>query len=133
MNIPKLVYSGVGKRKTAVAYVIIKTGSDIIKINNKTVEELSSIYKEYLQIILKPITLLNPSDKYEIYISVSGGGVISKFEAIQLAISKCLAKISLENKKNLRKYSLTTTDSRIKERRKYGLKKARKAPQYSKR
>lgn len=126
-------YSGIGKRKTSVAKVSLKEGSGEIIINQKTLHDFFSGAPNECDQIKNPLVLLNLINKYDITVTVKGGGISSQLEAIQLAISKCLSSLNTEYRKILSQNLLLRRDSRIKERRKYGLKKARKASQYSKR
>lgn len=121
-------YKGIGKRKTSIAKVILKKGKGIFNINNKLFN-INNNYFNY-KIILSCFKILNLNIlKYNVDIYVKGGGIISQLYAIKLAISKAIYNINYKYKK----YLSLSTDSRIKERRKYGLKKARKSSQYSKR
>ena len=127
------VYTGLGKRKTSVAKVFLKEGNGTIQVNNKTFEDFFSGLPEEKEMINNPFILVNLSNKYDLDIKVKGGGISSQMDAIRLAISKALCTINVENRVILNQNLLLRRDSRIKERRKYGLKKARKASQYSKR
>ena len=133
MNNSNIFYEGLGKRKTSVAKVFLKEGSGLITINQKTFEDFFQSLKEERELIKSPLVLVNLNNKYDISIQVKGGGVTAQLEAIQLAISKALCTISNEFRPILNQSLFLRRDSRIKERRKYGLKKARKASQYSKR
>jgi small subunit ribosomal protein S9 len=133
MNTMDLIYTGVGKRKTAVAKIFLKEGSGIIKVNNKSFDESFLNLKDERNFIKNPLVLLNLTNDYDIDIYVQGGGIIAQLDAIKLGIAKAIASIKTEYRVNLNQYFLLRRDSRIKERRKYGLKKARKASQYSKR
>ncbi len=124
---------GLGKRKTSIAKVFLKEGSGIIKINEKNFEDFSNAVGDEKEMIRSPLILLSNNTKYDIIIKVKGGGIISQIEAIRLAISKALSKINKDYRPILKQNLFLRRDSRIKERRKYGLKKARKASQYSKR
>lgn len=129
----KNFYSGLGKRKTSVAKVFLTQGSGIITINKKTFDHFFSGIGEEKELIKTPFILVNLNNQYNLDIKVQGGGITSQLEAIRLAISKALCTINLEYRQILNQKFLLRRDSRIKERRKYGLKKARKASQYSKR
>jgi small subunit ribosomal protein S9 len=126
-------FSATGKRKTSIAKVFLKEGSGIINVNEKTFETFFAGASYEREIIKNPLILLNLNNKYDIEIRVNGGGMNGQLEAIRLAISKALATLNLEYRPILKHNLLLRRDSRIKERRKYGLKKARKASQYSKR
>jgi len=127
------LYNGLGKRKTSVAKVFLKEGSGIITINGKMFEHFFASIGEERELLKNPLMLADLDNNYDIDIKVKGGGVNSQFEAIRLAISKAVCTINPDYRSILKRASLLTRDSRIKERRKYGLKKARKASQYSKR
>lgn len=123
----------VGKRKEATAKVQILKGSGQILINNKGINSYVQNNLIYLSLIYKPLIHLNLINHYNIIINVRGGGLKGQTEAIQLGIAKCLCKLNHSYKESLKSKGYLRRDSRIKERRKYGLKKARKAPQFSKR
>jgi small subunit ribosomal protein S9 len=133
MNKNDLVYSGIGKRKTSVAKIFLKEGSGIILINNKPFEKSFLSLKEDRELLKTPLILVNLNTFYDIDIKVKGGGINSQLEAVKLGISKAICTINNEYRSILNQQLLLRRDSRIKERRKYGLKKARKASQYSKR
>jgi small subunit ribosomal protein S9 len=133
MNNSNIFYEGLGKRKTSVAKVFLKEGNGLITVNQKTFEDFFQSLKEERELIKSPLVLVNLNNKYDISIQVKGGGVTAQLEAIQLAISKALCTINTEFRPILNQSLFLRRDSRIKERRKYGLKKARKASQYSKR
>ena len=133
MNNSNIFYEGLGKRKTSVAKVFLKEGNGLITVNQKSFEDFFQSLKEERELIKSPLVLVNLNNKYDISIQVKGGGVTAQLEAIQLAISKALCTINTEFRPILNQSLFLRRDSRIKERRKYGLKKARKASQYSKR
>ena len=118
-------YFGRGRRKTAHARVKLTQGTGELKINNK----LTEIDKK----LLEPFQLVGLEKKWDIEAFVHGGGKTSQIEAIQLAISRTLLLIDQNSKTTLRKSNLLTRDQREKERKKPGLKRARRAPQWSKR
>jgi small subunit ribosomal protein S9 len=127
------LYTGIGKRKTSVAKVFLAEGSGIFKINNKSLTEFFSGIGEEHELLKNPFILVDLNNKYDVDIKVFGGGISSQFDAVKLALVKALCTINIEYRQIFKKQLLLTRDSRIKERRKYGLKKARKASQYSKR
>jgi small subunit ribosomal protein S9 len=127
------IFTGLGKRKTSVAKVFLKEGSGIIEVNEKNFENFFSGIGEEKETLKNPFLLVDLDNKYDIVIKVKGGGISSQLDAIRLALSKALCQINSEYRPILNQQMLLTRDSRIKERRKYGLKKARKASQYSKR
>jgi small subunit ribosomal protein S9 len=132
-NTTNVLYTGIGKRKTSVAKVFLKEGSGVITVNNKSFEDFFSGVGEDRELIKNPFVLVNLTNKYDILVIVKGGGISSQMEAIRLAIAKSICQINNEYRKILGQELFLRRDSRIKERRKYGLKKARKASQYSKR
>jgi small subunit ribosomal protein S9 len=133
MNTTNLIYSGLGKRKTSVAKVFLKEGSGVITINGKSFEDSFLTLKNERELIKNPLILVNLNNNYDIDIKVKGGGMNSQLDAVKLAIAKGICSINNEYRSILNQQLLLRRDSRIKERRKYGLKKARKASQYSKR
>lgn len=133
MNDRNISYSGIGKRKTSVAKVFLKEGSGIIKVNSKGFEDFFSGIGEERELVKNPFILVNVNNKYDLDVKVKGGGISSQLDAIRLAIAKALCTINNEYRQIFNQNLLLRRDSRIKERRKYGLKKARKASQFSKR
>jgi small subunit ribosomal protein S9 len=127
------LYSGIGKRKTSVAKVFLTEGSGIIKINNKDFDLFFANTLEESEALKLPLLLTNINNEYDITINVKGGGMSSQMAAIRLGLSKAICTINIEYRRVLKQNLFLRRDSRIKERRKYGLKKARKASQYSKR
>ena len=132
-NTTDILYNGIGKRKTSVAKVFLKNGSGLITVNNKTFEDFFAGVTEERDLLKNPFVLVNLTNKYDMIVKVKGGGISSQMDAIKLAISKAICTINTEYRQTLNQHLLLRRDSRIKERRKYGLKKARKASQYSKR
>jgi small subunit ribosomal protein S9 len=127
------IYTGIGKRKTSIAKVFLKEGKGDITVNNKPFDIAFASLKEEREIIKNPLIVSNLNNSYDIDIKIKGGGMSSQLDAIKLAIAKAICTISLTYRSQLKQELFLRRDSRIKERRKYGLKKARKAPQYSKR
>ena len=127
----KFIYA-TGKRKSAIARVRITPGTGKITINKKDINEFYSL-ETLKAVILKPFTIANMIEKYDVIATVKGGGYSAQAGAVAHGISKALASIDLDTRTALKKDGLLTRDSRVKERKKYGLKKARKAPQFSKR
>lgn len=128
------LYKALGKRKTAVANVFLREGNGKILINKTdSFEQFLKKMGEDAEFIKKPFLLVNLEKQYDIEILVKGGGISAQLEAIKLAISKAICIIRPDFRSILHKNLFLRRDSRIKERRKYGLKKARKASQYSKR
>jgi small subunit ribosomal protein S9 len=133
MNNSENFYAAIGKRKCAVAKVFLKEGTGTIMVNDKSFENFFSGATSEREMVKSPFLLVNLSNKYDISVSIHGGGVTAQLEAIRLGISKALCQIDNNHRPILNGSLLLRRDSRIKERRKYGLKKARKASQYSKR
>ena len=121
-----------GRRKSSVARVHITEGSGKIVINKKDIETYFGM-ETLKQIVRQPLVLTNNADKLDITVNVFGGGLTGQAGAIRHAIARALVKYSEENKAVLKTAGLLTRDPRMKERKKYGLHKARKAVQFSKR
>ena len=127
-----VVYYGTGRRKTSVARVRLIPGDGKIVVNGREFEEYFALPS--LQLIIKqPLVLTDLFGKYDVLVNVAGGGVSGQAGAVRHGISRALLLVEGENRPVLKKAGLLTRDSREKERRKYGLKKARKASQFSKR
>jgi small subunit ribosomal protein S9 len=121
-----------GKRKTAVAQVRLMTGSGGIVVDGIPYEERFTRIDHRL-IITRPFSVTDTAGQYDVVVSVDGGGITGQASAIALGIARALLKEDEKNKPLLRQEGLLTRDSRAKERKKPGLKRARKAPQYTKR
>lgn len=124
---------GLGRRKEAVARVFLIPGEGKITINKKAGDKYLQYNNTYLGTVWAPLEALNLEKKYDIVALVKGGGLTGQAEAIQLGVARRLCEIEKENRPILKPFGFLTRDARIKERKKYGLRKARKAPQYSKR
>ena len=124
---------GVGRRKRATARVFLVPGEGNIVINKVPGEKYLQYNVTYLNTILAPLKELNLEKQFDIVVLVKGGGLTGQAEAIQLGVARLLCKMNSENRPVLKPFGFLTRDARIKERKKYGLRKARKAPQYSKR
>jgi small subunit ribosomal protein S9 len=129
----KKIHSGIGKRKTSVAKVYLKIGKGDIQVNGLPFDTFFIAFKEEKERAKIPLFLANLINIYDINIKVRGGGIHSQLEAVTLGIAKAICDINSSYRSIFTKQTLLRRDSRIKERRKYGLKKARKASQYSKR
>ena len=126
-----VMYYGTGRRKTSVARVRLIPGEGKIVINGRAFEEYFAL--QSLQLIIKqPLVLTDLMGKYDVLVNVAGGGVAGQAGAVRHGISRALLDVEGENRPVLKKAGLLTRDPREKERRKYGLKKARKASQFSK-
>ena len=128
----KVVYYGTGRRKSSIARVRLVEGSGKITVNGKSIDEFFGA--ETLKVIVKqPLTVTNTLEKYDVIASVNGGGFSGQAGAIRLGVARALNEANAEFRPTLKSNGFLTRDSRAKERKKYGLKKARKAPQFSKR
>lgn len=121
-----------GKRKTSVARVRLFKGEGEIEVNNKSANDYFQL-KQFISVIHAPLILTGSKQKFDISAHIVGGGMSSQAEALRHGISKALVEADPLNKPTLKKAGFLTRDSRIKERKKYGLKRARKGPQFSKR
>lgn len=124
--------NGLGRRKTAIARVYLKSGSGVIKVNGKDINEYISL-KQLVDRALRPLHVLDALSKYDITVNAKGGGIKGQAEAISLGISRALVKNDETVKPALKAENLMTRDSRMIERKKFGRKKARKSFQFSKR
>lgn len=121
-----------GRRKHAVARVRLIEGNGKITINKRDIENYFGL-DTLKQIVRQPLVLTNTLDKYDVLVTVYGGGLTGQAGSIRHGIARALVKLSEENKGVLKTAGLLTRDSRMKERKKYGLHKARRAVQFSKR
>lgn len=130
---PAQYYEGIGRRKEASARVrLFPGGTGRVVINDREGTEYMSRAGD-MEILLQPLSVLGQERSYDISVHVSGGGISGQRDAIRLGIARALIKIDPENKPTLRSNDLVTRDNRVKERKKPGLKRARKAPTYTKR
>ena len=128
----KIVFYGTGRRKSSIARVRLVEGKGTITINGKDIDEY--LGTETLKVIVRqPLTATNTLDKYDVICKVQGGGFTGQAGAIRLGIARALLEANSEYRPTLKSAGFLTRDPRMKERKKYGLKKARKAPQFSKR
>ena len=127
-----IVFYGTGRRKNAIARVRVVEGNGNITINGKDINEFFGL--ETLKTIVKqPLTVTNTLTKYDVIATVKGGGVTGQAGAIRHGLARALNEANSEYRPTLKSNGFLTRDPRMKERKKYGLKKARKAPQFSKR
>ena len=122
----------VGKRKSAVARVWIKPGTGTITVNRKPIEEYMKRETDRI-LIRQPLTITDNVEKFDISVTVRGGGISGQAGAIRHAISRALANLNPDLRLPLKKAALLTRDARVRERKKYGLRGARARYQYSKR
>jgi small subunit ribosomal protein S9 len=123
----------VGRRKQATARVFLIPGKGNITINKKSGDRYLQYNETYLTAVWAPLETLRLEKQFDIIALVSGGGLTGQADAIQLGVARRLCEMDKENRLLLKPFGFLTRDARIKERKKYGLRKARKAPQYSKR
>ena len=125
-------YYGTGRRKSSVARVYLVPGTGKVTINKKDMDEYFGL--ETLKIIVRqPLEATNMADKFDVIVNVKGGGFTGQAGAIRHGIARALNKYDLDLRPTLKKAGYLTRDPRMKERKKYGLKKTRRAPQFSKR
>ena len=131
--VKKIQYWGTGRRKQAVARVrLIPDGSGAIVINKRDINEFFNL-ETVKMVVRQPLELLGMTSKFDVQVNVAGGGFTGQAGAIRHGISRALLKFDENLKPQLRQAGFLTRDPRAKERKKYGLKKARRAPQFSKR
>jgi small subunit ribosomal protein S9 len=126
-------YYALGRRKSATARVRLQPGKGVIVINGKPAEDYLAVSKYLLSKLEQPFTVLEQNNKYDVSAVVSGGGSAGQVEAIQLGIAKALATMNDDLKATLKRADLLGRDPREKERKKFGLKGARKQRQFTKR
>ncbi len=128
----KVQYFGTGRRKSSVARVRLIPGEGNIIINDRNIDEYFGL--ETLKLIVRqPLALTSTVSEYDVLVNVFGGGYTGQAGAIRHGISRALLEVDVEYRASLKKAGFLTRDPRMKERKKYGLKKARRAPQFSKR
>jgi small subunit ribosomal protein S9 len=128
-----LEHYGTGKRKTSVARVHLRSGSGDIKLNRKTVDDYFGGHETLKMIVRQPFAVTETADQFDVVVTVDGGGVASQAGAVRHGIARALCEFNAELRKKLKKAGLLTRDARIKERKKYGQKGARRRFQFSKR
>ena len=128
----KVSYYGTGRRKSSVARVFMTPGKGTITINKRDIDDYFGL--DTLKTIVKqPLVATNTQEQFDLYITVKGGGTTGQAGAIRQGIARALLEADAENRQVLMKDGYLTRDPRMKERKKYRLKKARRAPQFSKR
>ncbi|MBD2450440.1 30S ribosomal protein S9 [Nostoc sp. FACHB-152] len=132
-NSGRAVYWGTGRRKSAVARVRLVPGSGQLTVNGKSGELYFQFNANYLGVIKAPLETLGLESEYDILVKAEGGGLTGQADSIRLGVARALCQLDPENRSPLKTEGYLTRDPRAKERKKYGLHKARKAPQYSKR
>ena len=124
---------GLGRRKQAVARVFLVPGEGNLIINKVSGEKYLQYNTIYLDKIWDPLKKLNLENQFNIIVIAKGGGLTGQTDAIQLGVARSICQIDPQHRQILKPFGFLSRDARIKERKKYGLRKARKAPQYSKR
>ena len=125
-------FYGTGRRKKSIARVYLEPGKGNITINKRPLDEYFGL--ETLKVIVcQPLEAVNSADKYDITVTVKGGGFTGQAGAVRHGIARALCEADSDNRQTLKKAGFLTRDPRMKERKKYGLKGARRAPQFSKR
>jgi len=122
----------VGRRKEAIVRVRLVPGTGQFTLNGRTLEQYFP-NKVHQQLIREPLVTLEKTEQYDVVALLKGGGVTGQAGALRLGVARALIEVEAEDRPALKKAGFLTRDPRVKERKKYGLKKARKAPQYSKR
>ena len=125
-------FTAIGRRKRSVAKVTLTPGKGNITVNGKDVKDYMP-YETLVMDLVQPLELVDSKDKYDVEVVVKGGGFSGQTGAIRLGITRALLLANSESRPVLKSNGMVTRDARIKERKKYGLKKARRAPQFSKR
>ena len=125
-------FYGTGRRNSSVARVYLVAGSGKIVVNKRDIDDYFSL-ETLKTIVRQPLALTETVEKFDVLVTVRGGGTTGQAGAIRHGISRALLEADADYRPSLKKAGFLTRDSRMKERKKYGLKKARKAPQFSKR
>lgn len=129
----RVMYWGTGRRKSSVARVRLVPGNGQLVINGKPGDLYLQFNPGYLSVTKAPLETLGLENEYDILVNVRGGGLTGQADSIRLGVARALCQLDPDNRKPLKVEGYLTRDPRAKERKKYGLHKARKAPQYSKR
>ena len=129
---PKPLTQTTGRRKEAVARVRLKEGTGTITVNNRPLEDYFPS-PTHRMIIVEPLKVAGVDERYDVDVTMHGGGITGQAGALRMGIARSIIELDPEQRGKLKKAGFLTRDAREKEAKKYGLKKARKAPQYSKR
>jgi small subunit ribosomal protein S9 len=133
LNTNSIEYYGTGKRKTSIARVHLRPGSGEIHLNGRTLDEYFGGHEALKMLVRQPFAVTETLDKFDVLAILDGGGVASQAGALRHGISRALCDFNLELRKRLKKAGFITRDARIKERKKYGQRGARRRFQFSKR
>ncbi|EMF90416.1 ribosomal protein S9 [Leptospira santarosai str. ST188] len=123
----------VGRRKTSIARAKIKEGTGKITVNHEDIKDYLQNRKAIIEEAIRPLSLLNVQDKYDLNLNVTGGGITGQVGAIRHALARAICRIKPEFRPTVKKEGFLTRDPRMVERKKYGLHKARRGTQFSKR
>ena len=126
-------FYGLGRRKSATAQVRLTTGKGVVTVNSKTADAYFDENKAAIAELIQPLVLIGKEKNYDVSLLVKGGGIAGQVDASKLAIAKAIAIMNEDLRSTLKKAGLLKRDSREKERKKYGLRSARKQEQFSKR
>lgn len=129
----RVTYRGTGRRKTSVARVRLVPGTGELIVNGRPGADYLQGNADYLSAAKAPLETLGLEAQYDILVTAHGGGLTGQADSIRMGVARALCQLSPDNRKPLKVEGYLRRDARAKERRKYGLRKARKAPQYSKR
>lgn len=129
----RVSYAGTGRRKSSVVRVRLVPGTGKLIINGKPGDLYLQFNPTYLALAKAPLETLGLENEYDVLVNARGGGLTGQADGIRMGVARALCQLDPENRKPLKIEGYLTRDPRAKERRKYGLRKARKAPQYSKR
>jgi small subunit ribosomal protein S9 len=130
--VSKPLAQSTGRRKEAVARARIRPGTGVVTVNGRTFTDYFPTAMSRM-VVVEPLRLLSLEESYDVDATIDGGGVTGQAGALRMAIARALVEVDPETRPSLKKAGLLTRDARAKESKKYGLKKARKAPQYTKR
>ncbi len=133
MSTTPIEYYGTGKRKTSIARVHLRPGNGEIQLNDKTIDDYFGGHEALKMLVKQPFAVTETTDKFDVLATLGGGGVASQAGALRHGISRALCEFNLELRQKLKKAGFLTRDARIKERKKYGQKGARRRFQFSKR
>lgn len=129
----RVMYQGTGRRKSAIARVRLVPGDGQLIINGKPGDLYLQFNPDYLAVAKAPLETLGLENEYDVLVNAHGGGLTGQADAVRLGVARALCQLDPDNRKPLKIEGYLTRDPRAKERKKYGLRKARKAPQFSKR
>lgn len=132
-NQDRVVYLGTGRRKASIARVRLVPGSGNVVVNHRSGEDYFNRIPGYLAVLKLPLETLGLESEYDILVNAHGGGLTGQADAVKLGVARALCQLDPDNRQPLKTEGYLTRDPRCKERKKYGLHKARKAPQFSKR